>query len=251
MVTATGTTRTRALKADAVLSEAVEIARTAAQEVSGLGDVGEYLGYTQDGERLGSHRFATTAPGYRGWHWTVTVARVARARHATICEVELLPGADALLAPAWVPWSERLAPGDIGPDDALPEGVADDRVVPGYQPEEGDPVDVTADATDLIELGAWRAQVPSRATLEAAAQRWADREPARGRSFAADPAAFIVPLSGWLGQLYGVCVNEFSPDDGMVVRLDQLPTPRPVRARAQSIWRESAPVIDDSRLDTD
>lgn len=235
---------------DAVLAAAVEQAREAALETSGMQDVGEHLGYTDDGERLGSHRFASTAPGYRGWHWTVTVARVSRAKNVTVCEVELLPGDDALLAPAWLPWAERLTPGDVGPNDVLPEDAVDDRVVPGYDPQDGDPVDLAHDASAIIELGAWREQVPSRQTLLAAADRWENRLPARGRSFATDPNAFIVPLTGVLGQVYGVCVNEFSPDDGKIVRLDQVsdtPAPREV---VESVWPENAPFMDEITLDT-
>lgn len=235
---------------DAVLADAVELARQAALETSGNDDVGDHLGYVDDAERLGSHRFASTAAGYRGWHWTVTVARVSRSKTVTVCEVELLPGDGALLSPAWVPWADRLSPADVGPNDVLPEGAVDDRVVPGYTPQDGDPVDVAHDARAIVELGAWREQVPSRETLLAAADRWETRLPVRGRSFATDPNAFIVPLTGVLGQVYGVCVNEFSPDDGRIVRLDQVsdtPAPREV---VESVWPAPAPFIDEIGLDT-
>lgn len=235
---------------DAVLADAVELARQAALETSGNDDVGDHLGYVDDAERLGSHRFASTAAGYRGWHWTVTVARVSRSKTVTVCEVELLPGDGALLSPAWVPWADRLSPADVGPNDVLPEGAVDDRVVPGYTPQDGDPVDVAHDARAIVELGAWREQVPSRQTLEEAATRWEARTPVGGRSFAEDPSAFIVPLSGVLGLVYGVCVNEFSPDDGKVVRLDQFSREPVQRGVAESVWPDSAHVIDEIRLDT-
>lgn len=236
---------------DAVLADAVEQAREAALETSGTADVGEHLGYSDDGERLGSHSFASTAPGYRGWHWTVTVARVSRSKTVTVCEVELLPGDDALLSPSWVPWSDRLTAGDVGPNDVLPADAVDDRVVPGYVPAEGDPVDVAHDPQAIVELGAWRSQVPSRETLLDAARRWEGNLPARGHSFADDPTAFVVPLTGVLGQVYGVCVNEFSPDDGKVVRLDQVAaTPTQRAGAADSAWPDAAPVIDEFRLDT-
>ena len=242
----------KALKRDAVLAAAVDQAREAAIATSGLDDVGEHLGYTDDAERLGTHYFATTSSGYRGWRWTVTVARIARSRVATVCEVELLPGDDALLAPAWVPWSDRLAPGDVGPTDVLPDDVVEDRLVPGYTPRAGDPVDVATVRDAIIELGAWRAAVPSRETLQAAATRWERNLPARGRSFVSDPTAFIIPLTGVLGQVYGVCVNEFSPDDGKVVRLDQVgQIPVPVERPFESAWPDSAPFFDEFELDTD
>ena len=51
--------------------------------------------------------FAATMAGYPGWHWTVSVAELP-GEEPTVLEAELLPGDGALLAPDWVPWSERL-----------------------------------------------------------------------------------------------------------------------------------------------
>ena len=45
--------------------------------------------------------------GYPGWHWTVSVAELPDAA-PTVLEAELLPGDGSLLAPDWIPWSERL-----------------------------------------------------------------------------------------------------------------------------------------------
>ena len=58
-------------------------------------------------------------PGYQGWQWAVVVAAYPGADHATISEVVLVPGPTALLAPAWVPWEDRVQPGDLGPGDLL------------------------------------------------------------------------------------------------------------------------------------
>src|SRR5690606_41864343 len=77
-------------------------------------------------------------PGYVGWYWSVTVARAPRSRTATVCETGLLPGEGALLAKAWLPWAERLAPGDLGPTDRLPYDPDDPRLVSGVVPT-GDP----------------------------------------------------------------------------------------------------------------
>src|SRR5690606_29810451 len=105
---AAAATKTRKAK-DPILEAAADVARAAAQETAEAAEhVGEHLGTTVDEDRLVSHRFAAAMPGYRGWHWTVTLARVPRGRVATVCEVELLPGDDAILAPEWLPWSDRL-----------------------------------------------------------------------------------------------------------------------------------------------
>lgn len=100
-------------RTDATLASAVEVARQAALEVGEPGAVGDHLGVEMEAERLATHFFACTAAAYPGWRWAITLARAPRARRATVCETHLVPGPEALLSPAWVPYAERLAPGDV------------------------------------------------------------------------------------------------------------------------------------------
>ena len=110
-------------KTDAVLAAAVEPARRELLEATKGEGVGEHVGFTLDADRLGTHWFAATLPGYGGWHWAVTVTRAPRAKSATVCETQLLPGDDALLSPEWLPWADRLAPVLTGaPPAAAPSG---------------------------------------------------------------------------------------------------------------------------------
>lgn len=95
-------------KKDAVLAEAVGLARAALSEITDDEQIGEHLGAAAEGDRLIAHRFAAHRPGYLGWEWFVTVARAPRSKKVTVCEVGLLPGENALLAPEWVPWAERV-----------------------------------------------------------------------------------------------------------------------------------------------
>ena len=208
---------------DAVLGSAVDLARDVAVGIAEQpSDVGEYLGLVVEGERLVSHRFACTAKGYRGWEWTVTVARVPRGRSATVCEAELLPGDDAILGKAWVPWAERLRPGDIGPGDVLPFKADDPRLEPGWTPT-GDP---ELDEVAIDELALARVRVLSPQGLDEAAERWyrGSHGPTTAGALASSAACgscgFLVPLQGSLGTVFGVCANEWSPDDGRVVSLD-------------------------------
>ncbi|WP_150461945.1 DUF3027 domain-containing protein [Nesterenkonia ebinurensis] len=99
-------------KKDAVLAEAVDAARTGLDEFAPAEQIGEHLSTKADGDRLLTHRFAAHRPGYRGWEWYVTLARAPRSKNATVCELGMLPGEDALLAPEWVPWSERVTEDD-------------------------------------------------------------------------------------------------------------------------------------------
>ncbi len=61
-------------------------------------------------ERLSTHLFEYPARHYRGWLWFATAC--ACSREATICEVGLLPGDDALIAPDWV-LADRVRPEDL------------------------------------------------------------------------------------------------------------------------------------------
>jgi hypothetical protein len=164
-----------------------------------------------EGDRVVTHFFECKEFGYRGWRWAVTVARASRAKLVTLDEVVLLPGPDALQAPEWVPWSERLRPGDMGPGDLLPTDAEDLRLEPGYSGEDeplpnsvlvsgtasvalaadladaedaditpGAPSDYTvvpargSIAAVAEELGMRRARVLSRYGLHTAADRWED-----------------------------------------------------------------------------
>ncbi len=124
---------------DRLCAEAVELARAAAEEAALPGMVGEHVEVAAEGDRVVTHFFACREPGYRGWRWAVTVARASRAKIVTLDEAVLLPGPDALLAPEWVPWSERLRPGDMGPGDLLPTDADDLRLEPGFSGEDAPP----------------------------------------------------------------------------------------------------------------
>lgn len=93
---------------DARLIEAHDLALAALHEITAATTVGPAAGYLVEDDGSVSLRFENRLPGYPGWYWTVTVARVEDAE-PTVLEVELLPGDGALLAPEWVPWAERLA----------------------------------------------------------------------------------------------------------------------------------------------
>ena len=97
----------------AILTGAAEQARQAIIEFSG-DTVGAYLGLSLEDDAAATHRFLAALPGYQGWQWAVVMAACPGADHATISEVVLVPGPTALLAPPWVPWEQRVQPGDLG-----------------------------------------------------------------------------------------------------------------------------------------
>jgi Protein of unknown function (DUF3027) len=212
-----GTAAERLPELEAVLMGAVELARAALVEFSGEDTVGEYLGAGFEDPTSATHRFLAKLPGYRGWQWAVVVAGYPGTDHATISEIVLVPGPTALLAPKWVPWQDRIRPGDLGPGDLLAPPAKDPRLVPGYQAS-GDPqIDETA-----VELGLGRRQVLSELGRTDAAQRWHDGEYGPGSAMARSTrrvcrdCGFYLPLAGSLGAMFGVCANELSADGHVV-----------------------------------
>lgn len=218
-------------EAQRLLADAVDLARAAAVEEAGsdanateaAAAVGEHLcGAAEDGGAAYTHFFAATRPGYRGWRWAVTLAAgSAEDGTATVSEVVMLPGPDALVAPTWVPWQERVRPGDLGVGDLLPSPPDDARLVPGYVESDDPAVEEVA-----LEVGLGRTRVLSRFGRTEAAARWQEgpRGPsapiARSAPGVCGTCGFFVPLAGSLRGGFGVCANEFSPGDGAVVAVE-------------------------------
>ncbi len=216
---------------DKIIAAAVDSARTAAQEAAADFGVGEYLGCTEEkGTRLATHYFACDHPGYRGWRWAVTMARASRARSATVNEVVLLPGEESLLAPAWVPWADRVEPGDVRPGMLLPTPDNDSRLEPGYIPTElgvdDDPSEWAHTRAVANELGLGRERVMSVKARSQSAERWLHGSGGPHNAMTKNAPAhcvscgYFVRLSGSLGTIFGVCANEFSSTDGHVVSVD-------------------------------
>ena len=230
------------MKPDAVGAAAVELARAAAQETGGE-TVGDWLGVTAEAERQVVHRFAATLHGYQGWYWAVSLVRVPRARVATVNEVVLLPGADALRAPDWVPWNERVRPGDLRPGDVVPTAEDDPRLVPGYtlsgdpavdgidrhgnpDPDVSLPVEGSVGTAVAREWGFGRSRVMSALGRDEAAERWQEGEGGPDSPIARQApdrcvtCGFYLPLAGSMGVQFGACANALSPSDGRIVSLD-------------------------------
>lgn len=213
---------------DAVLASAVEAARAAVLETAPEDHVGEHEEVRPEGEHAVTHFFRCTHPGYGGWRWAVTVSRAPGTEDVTVDEAVLLPGPDSLVAPGWVPYQERLQPGDLSPGDLLPVPDDDPRLVPTYSFGD-DPLDSDEKAQIRQvagELYLGRVRTLSPEGREMAAQRWYDSDRGPGSPLAqAAPdvcatCGFLVRLSGGLADLFGVCANGNANDDGRVVSLD-------------------------------
>ena len=254
-------TTTRHAEPDQALVEAVDLARQAAVDDAGASQVGDHVGFEVEGDRVLTHLFSCLDPAYVGWRWAVTVARASRSKVVTVSESLLLPGPDSLLAPDWVPWTDRVRPGDLKAGDLMPASSDDERLVPlialsgdrglldwagddAWSPgsevaaaELADEGQLDADLDDEPAVGPSPARrriegvarprrVLSSIGRDEAAVRWhgGDHGP-RSPLASAAPACcitcgFMIRLDGPLGRVFGVCANEYAPDDGRVVSVD-------------------------------
>ncbi|RJQ82539.1 DUF3027 domain-containing protein [Pseudonocardiaceae bacterium YIM PH 21723] len=203
------------------LNAAVDLARAAAAQEAGDEPVGEYVAVHAEGPHAATHLFEAGKPGYGGWRWAVTVAVVDDQYPVTVSEVVLLPGPQALVAPTWLPWQDRIQAGDLGVGDLMPTAPDDGRLAPGYLQSEDEAVEEVA-----MELGFGRVRVLSRNGRLDAAERWetSDFGPrsdmARFAPAKCGSCGFYLPLAGSMRAAFGACANEIGPADGRIVHTE-------------------------------
>ena len=191
---------------------AVEVARDALLELD-QGEVGEHIGVSGMSGNAATHRFAAAVPGYSGWEWNAVVACATGSDYITVSEVALVPAptGDALQAPDWVPYTDRLRPGDLGPGDLMEAAPDDERL--------------TADsfASDAVVFtGRETAQYLTTAGLKSAKERWRRGEFGPNSEHASQAAlqcrtcAFYIPAAEPVGKNFGICANEYSADGHVV-----------------------------------
>ncbi|QFZ16489.1 DUF3027 domain-containing protein [Saccharothrix syringae] len=217
-VTATPTQQPNPVLAD---DAAVRLARAAAREEAGSELLGDHVGVVAEDEAAVTHLFEARHAGYRGWNWAVTVSFAGEGTPLSVSEVVLLPGDDALVAPDWVPWHERVRAGDLGVGDLLPAKEDDPRLAPGYVASQDPAVEEVA-----LEVGLGRVRVLSREGVLDAARRWHGgdfgprSEMARSAPAHCGTCGFYQRVAGSLGAAFGVCANELTPADGHVVHAE-------------------------------
>ncbi|PRQ10995.1 DUF3027 domain-containing protein [Corynebacterium sp. 13CS0277] len=174
---------------------ALDVARSALEDV---GQVGRHLGTQAHGRDAATLRFEAHEPGYAGWEWHVVLACAPGSDHVTVNEVALMPGQEALKAPEWVPYEERLRKGDLTPEMLLP-------------PRADDPHLEDVGGQMLLSPRGWKD----------ARERWRSGKFGPQSVFARHAAhpcgtcGFYIELEGKLDE-FGICANEIAADGHVV-----------------------------------
>jgi hypothetical protein len=140
-------------KPDAFLAAAVDVARAAVEGIAPAEQIGEHLGARSEGDRLVTHLFESKLPGYGGWQWYAVLTRNSRSKVVTVDELGLLPSEDSILAPAWIPWAERVRPEDAQADETE-EAPGTDPASQGSDPAHPDADEADTDESHAVEADA-------------------------------------------------------------------------------------------------
>lgn len=214
---------------------ATTIARNAINELDD-GRAGRHLGVTHIKTTTATHRFAADVPGYPGWEWNVVLACACGSHWITVSELALVPGGTALKAPEWVPYQQRIQPGDLGPGDIMPAPIDDDRLTI-------DPDDAVTTQQHKASTSSSQPRMLSQIGLSQALQRWKAGEHgpqspyARQATFTCATCAFYLPLAATTD--VGVCANEYSADGTIVAATygcgahSETPQPEPLGTTAE------------------
>lgn len=239
----------------------VEIARRAAEQTAdeGPGAVGDFLRREDLGGGVYDFRFDSGLKGYEHWEWAVTLFHDTDLEEWTVNEAALLPTKRSLVAPQWVPFRDRLpGQGDDDEDDGLEPGL--DEAEGGQQRRDRDgrlldDADSDEDIAEAINrFYLTRRLVPSPKGLQDTAQRWDDGRSRLRRHHDGGEAvtdAFVIPLEGFLGRMYGVCTNKHCRYDGKVVPLDHTcADPDEYEDDLyKDLWPENDPLVDSEHID--
>lgn len=141
-------------KPDAFLAADVSTARAALATIASDSAIGKHLGARSEGVRCVTHLFESHQPGYSGWVWFASLSRISRGKESTVNEVGMLPTEASVLAPAWVPWAERVRPEDQQ-DDAAEQaaGTSSERDATEVHDDGADASTVDSGAFDSFDSG--------------------------------------------------------------------------------------------------
>lgn len=191
--------------------EAVETARGALADVAEDDQIGDHIGVMGLSANVATHRFAAHLPGYAGWEWNAVLACATGSDSVTVNEVALVPATGALEAPEWVPYSERVRPGDLGPGDIIELLPDDDRVTQDSFSRHAITFPGRETKYYLTEKGLADAEKRWRTGDYGPNSEFAEKATLHCRS-----CAFYLPMGEPVGDNFGVCTNLYSADGHVV-----------------------------------
>lgn len=97
------------------------------------GQVGGFVQAVDLEDNVTDFRFESRVRGYEGWQWSVTLYHDVELDHWTVNESSLVPTDKALRPPKWIPWKDRLEPGDLAVTDSIGTDPDDPRMEDGFR----------------------------------------------------------------------------------------------------------------------
>lgn len=122
-------------------SAVIAAAHAALLEITEESTVGALLGVDEPEEGVVDVLYSSAMAGYPDWRWTVSVSVLDGIDSPSVLELELLPGDGSILAPEWVPWSDRVTDADTldaEDDDDSDEESDDDAEDDDAEDDESD-----------------------------------------------------------------------------------------------------------------
>jgi len=129
-------------------SALLELAKAAAADFAKPNALGDFVESVEEEPGVTTFMWQSTHAGYLGWRVAAIVAHFGGDEPATVSEVLLVPGADALVAPDWVPWSERLADYQALQAELEKQAALDAELAAAEGDDSEDADDEDADAED-------------------------------------------------------------------------------------------------------
>ena len=126
------------------------VAHEALLEITPEESIGAFIGATEEGDGIVTVQYESALAGYPGWKWTVSVSTL-EGLDPSVLETELIPSDGSLLAPDWVPWSDRLA--DYKAAQELASADSADPADSEDDSDDSDDADDSDDDDDDDDLG--------------------------------------------------------------------------------------------------
>ena len=119
-----------------------QAARSALETITPADTIGSVLS-SEESDGIANVRFGSNLPGYIGWDWVASLA--VDGKSTTVLETELLASDDAIQAPEWVPWADRLREYEESIAAGIEEAIV---VVPDDELDDDDLLDLDDDDED-------------------------------------------------------------------------------------------------------